>query len=77
MKANLEQVKEAARNFLAIADELNERVSRYFDGSINKDDEKAYWKVREADKTFIDKVNSYYNDSYEYGLNYELAESFV
>lgn len=77
MKANLEQVKEAARNFLAIADELNEKVSRYFDGSINKDDEKAYWKVREADKNFIDKLNSYYDDSYQYGLNYELAESFV
>lgn len=77
MKANLEQVREAARNFLAIADELNESVSRYFDGSNNKDDEEAYWKVREADKTFIDKVNSYYDDSYEYGLNYELAESFV
>lgn len=77
MNANLEQVKEAARNFLAIADELNENVSRYLDGSINKDDKKAYWKVREADKTFIDVLNSYYDDSYEYGLNYELAESFV
>ncbi len=77
MKANLNQVKEAAKKFIEIADELNEKVSRYFNGSESKDDENAYWAVREADKKFIDALNSYYEESYEYGLNYELAESFI
>lgn len=72
----IEEVKELAKSFLAIADELNVKVSAYFDGSNRKDDEDAYWTVREADKKFIDALNEYYDDSYEYGLNYELAESF-
>lgn len=72
----LENVKTLAKSFLAIADELNEKVSAYFDGSDKKEDENAYWKVREADKNFIDAVNEYYDDNYKYGLNYELAESF-
>lgn len=77
MKANLNEVKEAAKKFLEIADKLNEKVSRYFNGSESKDDENAYWQVREADKKFIDALNSYYEESYSYGLNYELAESFI
>lgn len=77
MKATLEQVKAAAKEFLAIADDLDEKVSRYFNGSENKEDKEAYWTAREADKKFIDKLNSFYEDSFEYGLNYELAESFV
>lgn len=75
--ATLENVKELAKSFLAIADELNEKVSAYFDGSDKAEDENAYWIVREADKKFIDALNEYYEDSYEYGLNYELAESFI
>lgn len=71
-----EELKKAAQSFLNIADELNEKVSRYFDGSDKKEDEDAYWTVREADKKFIDALNSYYpGEGYEYGLNYELAES--
>lgn len=71
-----EELKKAAKSFLDIADELNEKVSRYFDGSEKKEDEEAYWTVREADKKFIDALNSYYpGEGYEYGLNYELAES--
>lgn len=73
----LENVKELAKSFLAIADELNEKVSAYFNGSDKKEDANAYWTVREADKKFIDAVNEYYEDSYKYGLNYELAESFI
>lgn len=73
----LENVKELAKSFLAIADELNEKVSAYFDGSDKEEDANAYWMVREADKKFIDAVNEYYKDSYKYGLNYELAESFI
>lgn len=74
--ATLENVKELAKSFLAIADELNEKVSAYFDGSDKAEDANAYWTVREADKKFVDAVNEYYEDSYKYGLNYELAESF-
>lgn len=77
MEATIYTVKEAAKSFLAIADELNEKVTRYINGSTNKDDESAYWVVREADKRFIDELNSYYEESWEYGLNYELAESFI
>ena len=74
----IEQLKESAKKFLEIADELNEKVSAYFDGSDSKEAEKAYWEVREADKTFIDNLNSYYpGNGYKYGLNYELAESFL
>ena len=74
---SLNNVRELAQSFLAIADELNEKVSAYLNGSDRNEDAKAYWTVREADKNFIDAVNSYYNDSYKYGLNYELAESFL
>lgn len=76
-KVTLKDVKTLAVEFLAIADELNEKVSRYFDYSDAQEDVEAYEKVRAADKKFIDAVNAYYEDSYEYGLNYELAESFI
>ena len=75
--ATLENVKELAKSFLAIADELNEKVSAYIDGSDKDEDANAYWIVREADKKFIDAVNEYYEESYKCGLNYELAESFI
>lgn len=74
----IEQLKESAKRFLEIADELNEKVSAYINGSNKKDAEQAYWTVREADKKFIDNLNLYYpGEGYEYGLNYELAESFL
>lgn len=68
---------ELAKRFLEIADELNEAVSRYIDGSNAPEDEKAYWIVRDADRAFIDSLRNEYGESYEYGLNYELAESFI
>ena len=74
----LETLKVSAKNFLAIADEKNVLVSAYIDGSDSKEAEEAYWAVREADKKFIDNLNSYYpGEGYKYGLNYELAESFI
>lgn len=74
----LETLKASAKNFLAIADEKNVLVSAYIDGSDSKEAEEAYWAVREADKKFIDNLNSYYpGEGYKYGLNYELAESFI
>lgn len=66
-----------AVEFLNLADELNEKVSAYIDGSNADEDVNAYWAVREADKKFIDAYNRYYGDRCEYGLNYEIAESFV
>lgn len=75
--ATLFDIKRAAEEFLNLADELNERVSAYIDGSTKKADEEAYWKAREADKKFVDMVNSAYEENWTYGLNYELAESFI
>lgn len=72
-----DNVQALAKAFLAIADELSEKVTAYFNGSDKAGDIEAYWKVREADKAFIDALNDYYDDSYEYGLNYELAETFI
>lgn len=73
----IENVKAAAAEFLKIADELNEMVSAYIDGSDSKDAETAYLKVREADRKFIDAANAFYGEGWTYGLNYELAESFI
>lgn len=73
----IEKVKAAAKEFLSIADELNEKVSAYIDGSDSKDAEEAYRMVREADRKFIDAANAYYGEGWTYGLNYELAESFI
>ena len=77
MNAEFTNLQTLAIKFLAIADELNEKVSAYFDGSDSKEDEEAYWTVREADKNFTDAYNKYYDDRVRYGLNYELAESVI
>ena len=69
--------KALAEKFLAIADKMNEAVSRYIDGSNDPADAAAYRAVREADREFIDAIRAEYGERYEYGLNYELAESFI
>ena len=56
---------------------MNEKVSRYFNGSNASEDVRAYDMVREADKKFVDGLNDLEDERYEYGLNYELAESFL
>ena len=71
------KVARLAKNFLSLADELNEKVSRYFNGSNASEDVRSYDMVREADKKFIDGLNDLEDERYEYGLNYELAESFL
>lgn len=73
----IELVKSTAREFLNKADELYESVSRYLNGSDDASDVNAYDEVRELDRRFIDALNEYWNDNYAYGLNYELAESFI
>ena len=71
------KVARLAKNFLNLSDELHEKVSRYFNGSNASEDVRAYDMVREADKKFIDGLNDLEDERYEYGLNYELAESFL
>lgn len=73
----IETLRTLAANFLALADELNEKVSAYINGSNAKEDAAAYWTLREADKKFVDAMNDYEGERYEYGLNYELAESYL
>ncbi|WP_415959236.1 hypothetical protein [Paraprevotella xylaniphila] len=77
MKATFKQVQEAAKIFLDKADELNELVSAYIDGSNDPKAEKAYFEVRELDADFIRLINSYYHEGWKPGLNYELAESVI
>lgn len=73
----IETIRTAAKNFLSLADELNEKVSAYINGSNAPENTAAYWAVREADKKFVDAVNEFEGERYEYGLNYELAESYL
>lgn len=76
-KVKVMKVARLAKKFLSIADELNEKVSRYFDGSNASEDVRAYEIVREADKKFVDALNELWGERYQYGLNYELAECFL
>lgn len=76
-KVKVLKVARLAKKFLSIADELNEKVSRYFDGSNASEDVRAYEMVREADKKFVDALNELWGERYRYGLNYELAEYFL
>lgn len=76
-KVKVMKVARLAKKFLSIADELNEKVSRYFDGSNASEDVRAYEMVREADKKFVDALNELWGERYQYGLNYELAECFL
>ena len=70
-------IKTLAAKFLAIADELNEKVSAYIDGSNAAEDEAAYNKVLDAEREFTNAVNRYYGENWKVSLNYELAESFI
>lgn len=73
-----EDVKKIAAEFIAIADKLDVNVCRYFAGSDNIEDVRAYETVKAADRKFIDAVNDFWGcKEYEYGLNYELAEAYL
>lgn len=76
-KVKVMKVARLAENFLNLADELNEKVSRYLDGSNASEDVRAYEIVREADRKFVDSLNDLWDERYQYGLNYELAECFL
>lgn len=79
--ATLEQVRAKATEFLAIADELNEKVSAYIDGSDASEDENAYIKVKELSIEFGKIYCEYYDEPFcndlREGFNYELAEAII
>lgn len=66
---------EAARAFLSLADELNEEVSAYIDGSNKPEAEAAYYAVLEAEANFLKFNNAYWGEQRRPCLSYELAES--
>lgn len=73
----IENVKALAQRFLDLADAKCIQVSRYLNGSDDADDVAAYDEVRAADRALIDAVEDYEGERYEYGLNYDLAESYL
>ena len=69
---------DAARAFLALADELNEEVSAYIDGSNKPEAEAAYIAVKESEANFLKYYCAYWDEPRRYPcLNYELAESVL
>lgn len=74
----LEEVKELAQSFLEVADEFNEQVSAYLNGSNKKEDEDAYWGVLEANRIFNVAYTTYWSEPMiQPHLDYELAESML
>ena len=67
---------DAARAFLVLADELNEEVSAYIDGSNNPEAETAYIAVIESEAVFLKFYCAYWGEPRRRPcLGYELAES--
>ena len=71
------KVQTLAEKFLTLADELNEKVSNYFNGSNAPEDVKAYRDVKESYKEFAIEAGRLHGENYGEELNYELAESFI
>lgn len=73
-----ESMKSAAKYFLDMADELNEQVSAFIDGSDAPDAENAYVAVINAERIFCELYGEYYQEpAPRPSLNYELAESVL
>ena len=67
---------DAARAFLVLADELNEEVSAYIDGSKNPEAETAYNAVKDAEAIFLRYYCAYWGEPQRRPcLGYDLAES--
>lgn len=67
---------DAARAFLVLADELNEQVSAYIDGSDKPEAEAAYNAVKDAESVFLRYYCAYWDEPRRRPcLGYELAES--
>ena len=75
MKPTIEQLKTTAAAFLQIADELNEQVSDYINGSNLPENIEAYHTVKDYEIRFLDVYNAYWGENHHPALNYELAES--
>lgn len=77
----LSELSKLAESFLNLADELNEKVSAYIDGSNAAEDEAAYLKVKEASIAFGKAYCKYWDEPFGRdlieGFNYELAESVI
>lgn len=66
---------DAARAFLVLADELNEEVSAYIDGSNKPEAEAAYIAVKESEANFLKYYCAYWDEPRRHPcLDYELAE---
>lgn len=66
---------DAARAFLVLADELNEEVSAYVDGSSKPEAEAAYIAVKESEAKFLKYYCAYWDEPKRRPcLGYELAE---
>lgn len=67
---------DAARAFLVLADNLNEEVSAYIDGSNNPEAETAYIAVKDAEAVFLRYYCAYWDEPRRRPcLGYELSES--
>lgn len=79
--AEYQNVRTLAEIFLSTADELNEKVSAYIDGSDKIEDENAYRKVKELSIEFGKAYCKYWGEPFDHslreGFNYEIAESFL
>ncbi len=66
---------ETARAFLRKADELNEQVSAYIDGSDSDEAQAAYFAVQDSEAVFLRYYCAYWGEPLQRpALNYELAE---
>lgn len=74
----IEELQKMAADFLKLADDVNEMVSAYIDGSDKKEDEDAYNKVSEASVKFGKAWCEYWDEPFDHrlrdGFNYEIAE---
>lgn len=70
------RVREFAQNFLQLGNEVYENVNRYFDGSNETEDVKAYEELKSAEQMFINALNEMTGEHYEANLDYELAEAY-
>lgn len=73
-----QEMKNAAKRFLNIADYYEKEVSAFLNGSDRDKDADAYFKVLDANRIFLVAYCGYYGEPMiEPNLNYDLAESVL
>lgn len=72
-----EIVQKLAKTFLSFAEDLNEEVSAYLDGSCMTHHIEAYDLVKSLEREFVKAYDEYYGESHEACLDYELAYSVL